>query len=289
LGQFRGVETVVREVGAERLLFGSGCPERPILAALNAVLSARIGDAEKRLILAGNAQRLFGIAAESFDLGTPVQANGLIDVHTHIGSVPFPTPPAEDLAHHGIDRALASSIRAIMTGEPDDQGEYAVLNPNDADGVCRQLRRDVVGFKLHCEYSGQPTAGGRCREVLRQVGHTGKPLKIHVAGAGWDQALIDAARAFRDWPVIIAHSGPGAPVLEAASVVEQTDNVFVELATTAPDLLVMREVVRRVGPDRLLFGSDAPLIDPAYMLGAYCDAGADLARTTRTARAVFGL
>jgi predicted TIM-barrel fold metal-dependent hydrolase len=64
--------------------------------------------------------------------------------------------------------------------------------------------------------------------------------------------------------------------------------VYVELSTSFPDLPVVREVVQRVGPERLLFGSDAPLLDPAYALGLYVDAGADLAHTTQTANEVFG-
>ncbi len=61
-----------------------------------------------------------------------------------------------------------------------------------------------------------------------------------------------------------------------------------ELSTSFPDLATVREVVRRVGPARLLFGSDAPLLDPAYALGLYVDANADLTRTTQTAQTVFG-
>jgi predicted TIM-barrel fold metal-dependent hydrolase len=290
LGQFRGVETVVDAVGAERLLFGSGCPVRPIQAALNAVLTARISESEKRLILSGNAERMFGVSVEGWELPEAVRIEGLIDVHTHVGAVPYQVPKLDSLEGYGIRRALASSIRAIMTGEPDDTGEYAVLNPNDRDGACRALRRpDVLGFKLHCQYSGQPTASRQCRELLHEVASTRKPLKIHVAGSGWDQALIDVAAAHPEWPVIIAHGGPGLPVLESAGVVEQTDNVYVELSTTAPDLPVIREVVRLVGSERLLFGSDAPLIDPAYVLGIYADAGADLPRTRETTRAVFNL
>ena len=63
LAQFRGVETVVRDVGAERLLFGSGAPARPVQAALNAVLAADISDAERR----------------RFWQATPAACSGLLD------------------------------------------------------------------------------------------------------------------------------------------------------------------------------------------------------------------
>jgi predicted TIM-barrel fold metal-dependent hydrolase len=95
------------------------------------------------------------------------------------------------------------------------------------------------------------------------------------------------AAEYPAWNVIVAHAGPGSPSREAASLVEGTHNVYVELSTSFPDLPITREVVRRVGVDRLLFGSDSPLLDPAYVQGIYSDAGADLAQTTDLARQVL--
>ena len=89
------------------------------------------------------------------------------------------------------------------------------------------------------------------------------------------------------WKLIVAHAGPGSPSRAAASLVRRTPNVFVELSTSFPDLPVARDVVRRVGPNRPLFGSDAPLLDPAYVQGIYADAGADLAATIDVAKQVF--
>jgi len=89
--------------------------------------------------------------------------------------------------------------------------------------------------------------------------------------------------------VIVAHGGPGTPSREAACLVERTDNVYVELSTSFPDLPIAREVVRRVGPRRLLFGSDAPLLDPAYVQGIYADARADLQATIDAAREVYSV
>jgi len=124
---------------------------------------------------------------------------------------------------------------------------------------------------------------------MREVARRGRPLKIHVDGVGWDDALASVAREYPTWKVIIAHAGPGTPSREAACVVTGSRNVYLELSTSFPDLPIAREVVRRVGRDRLLFGSDAPLLEPAYVLGTYADAGADLAATSDVARAVFGL
>jgi predicted TIM-barrel fold metal-dependent hydrolase len=315
LAQFRGVETVVRSVGAERLLFGSGAPARPIQAVLNAVLMADLSDAERRAILAGNASRLFGLPITVFEMPPPPRAEGLIDVHAHIGSLGFPVPSINPGEHHrvaardGIERSIASSLRAIVddadlgnaeTFQACDQvGEslrgYVVLNANDLEGACRVMdvaywREAVVGAKIHCSWSGQPTAGQACRELVREVARRGRPLKIHVDGPGWDHALYEIALEFPEWNLIVAHAGPGTPSREAARLVESTSNVYVELCTSFPELPVVREVVRVAAREgRLLFGSDAPLLDPAYAMGVYADAGVRLSATGGAAREVFGL
>ena len=92
---------------------------------------------------------------------------------------------------------------------------------------------------------------------------------IHVDGPAWDAALGEVASKHPNWKVIIAHSGPGTPTLAAACLAERTPNVYLELCTSFPDLPTVREVVQRVGPHKLLFGTDAPLLDAAYALGLY--------------------
>jgi predicted TIM-barrel fold metal-dependent hydrolase len=319
LAQFRGVETVVRSAGADRLLFGSGAPARPVQAALNAVLAADIPDAARRAILGGNASRLFGVPVDvvDFDLDAPraILGEGLIDVHAHVGSLGFPVPPVAPgehpavVAHYGIERSVASSLRAIVddgcAGNADmlaacqRVGEflrgYVVLNPHDLEAACRDMDAayqmdEVVGAKVHSSWSGSPTASSGSMQLLREVARRGRPLKIHVDGPEWDLALRDVATAFPHWKVIVAHAGPGTPSRATARLVESTPNVYVELSTSFPELPIVREVVR-VAQDRgrLLFGSDAPLLDPAYVIGIYADAGAALHETVGAAREVFGL
>jgi predicted TIM-barrel fold metal-dependent hydrolase len=55
------LEVMVREVGAERILFGTDIPFVDCRPQIGYVAAARISDDEKRLIFGGNAQRLFGL------------------------------------------------------------------------------------------------------------------------------------------------------------------------------------------------------------------------------------
>ena len=54
------VEMAVRELGAERVVFGSDAGGRSFASQLAKVLGADIPEATKRLILAGNLKRLLG-------------------------------------------------------------------------------------------------------------------------------------------------------------------------------------------------------------------------------------
>jgi predicted TIM-barrel fold metal-dependent hydrolase len=55
---YRGIETVVKEVGAERVLHGSCNPlQNPAIGPLK-IRKADIGEEEKKRILGGNAMRL---------------------------------------------------------------------------------------------------------------------------------------------------------------------------------------------------------------------------------------
>lgn len=55
------IELAVRSVGADRVLFGSGAPTRPMASALAAIQHADIPDRDRELILGENAWRILGL------------------------------------------------------------------------------------------------------------------------------------------------------------------------------------------------------------------------------------
>jgi predicted TIM-barrel fold metal-dependent hydrolase len=55
------VRQVVDSVGAERLLYGSGAPSRPMASALGVLRFAGLAGEQQAAILGGNARRLFGV------------------------------------------------------------------------------------------------------------------------------------------------------------------------------------------------------------------------------------
>lgn len=55
------IEMAVRELGAERIVFGSHLPSRSLGTELSKVIAANISEREKRLILGENFRRLLGV------------------------------------------------------------------------------------------------------------------------------------------------------------------------------------------------------------------------------------
>ena len=296
LAHFRAIETAVRAIGHERLMFGSGAPRRAIQSPLNAVLLARIDDDARRAILAENAVRVFDLPAGAVDVRPPTIPDRAWDVHAHFGPLAFDVPAvaAERLLAEltevgtlaltgsstiGIfaDPAAGNAAMVEAVGLDGGQRGYLVADPNDLDLTADQIRRfgerpGVVGVKIHSEWSGVPTASRAMRDLFTLLSDFGRPVKIHNAGPDWEAALRDIARSHPMLPIIIAHGGPGTPTAAGAQVAADCERVFVEMSSSFADLPAVRAAARVAGPERLLYGTDVPLIEPAFVQGTYQDA-----------------
>ena len=292
-------EVLAQEVGADRVLHGSGAPRYPVPRALNHVFEAHISEREKALVLGGNAIRLFDLAAEQMAGRPQLTSTNLfrfsepiIDVHTHLGLWQFPIPGerATDLLalmrQGGIERAIVSSAESIMydlavgnrfvaeeiAGHPELLG-YVVVNPNYLDLSCQEMDRyyqqpNFVGAKVHCDHSASPTASDKTRRLLEEVARRGKPIKVHVFGEGALQTLKEMALAHPEWAIIKAHGGGR----EMAQEVVDAPNIYFDFASSHASSHAICEALQVLGADRLLFGSDATLLSVGGALGAYYDA-----------------
>ena len=315
-----GVDVLTNEVGADRLLYGSGAPVLPIQRALNQILESNVSEQAKAQVLGGNAARLLGLGPAEM-CGRPELPSSeivrfseqVIDVHCHLGRWEYPIPAerATDLLdlmrQGGVEQAMVSSSEAIIydlvggnrwlaeeiAGHPQLLG-YVVVNPNYLELSCREMDRyyqqpNFVGAKLHCEYSASPTASEKTRRLMEEVARRGKPLKIHVDGSGALQALREVALAYPEWAIIKAHGGGR----EAAQEVADAPNIYFEFAATGRFSKVVREVIEVLGVDRLMFGSDATLLSIGSALGAYHDMGLTAEQREKvlsgTAKRVFKL
>lgn len=297
MAQFRAIETMVAAVGAERVLFGSGSPFRAIRSSINAILAAHIPNDAKRAILAGNAARIFGLPAGDVELPALVRPARAFDTHTHGGPMPWDVPFLGDdalmstlAADNATGHAVASSVLAIaadleagnremveLCARVPGQLGYLVADPNDIDASRELLRRwggepGIVGVKVHTEWSKRHTGSPQIAALFDVLADHGRPVKIHNDGPDWDQHLLRIARDHPRLPIIIAHAGLGHPMVEGARIAAQADNIYAEMSSSFAQLAAVREFIQTIPPERMLFGTDAPLLDPAFVLGTYQDA-----------------
>ena len=98
-------------------------------------------------------------------------------------------------------------------------------------------------------------------------------MKIHNDGPDWPAAIATYARAHPRLRILLAHSGPGMPSIEGARLAAEHEGVFLELGSSFANLPIMRQLVTIAGPAKIAWGTDAPLLDPRFVLGSYMDAG----------------
>jgi predicted TIM-barrel fold metal-dependent hydrolase len=240
----------------------------------------------------------------------------IVDVHQHSGPWPFAgkwggiEQNLRYLASRGIDAAIISSAEAIVDdmvagnrhladGLADHSHLYGYLtiNPRYLDLSRREIedyRGDprFVGFKAHTSYSATGMGEPSMAELFALLEEQGKPLLIHTWGAGAVRGLAGLAQRYPRLPIVVAHAG-GDAWREAIEAARHAPNLYLDFALSTPERGRIERAIAALGPGRIMFGSDATLFDPLYMLS--CFAEADIAERDRplvmggNALRVFGL
>ncbi len=213
----------------------------------------------------------------------------IIDAHCHAGrgdilSAPWDTdapiePHLERSRKAGIDRTVVFAI---------NNRDLARANAEVADAV-RRFPGELIGFVRVHPLAG---AGRICDQVARAVNDWGfRGIKVHGGDALPTREVMDAAQRFalpvlvdiKDQPgavemlagqfpavnVIVAHLGsfPGNWQVHRATIdlMVRVPNVYADTSSVRFfDCLL--DAVRRAGADKLIFGSDGPLLHPGVEL-----------------------
>jgi predicted TIM-barrel fold metal-dependent hydrolase len=171
----------------------------------------------------------------------------------------------------GIDKAVACSlgqaidnsyIASIQAQWSDRLVGFGQVNPRLADAaaeVDRCADAGLRGIKLH------PTMHGYhfCDHgLLDPVLETCAARHLVVLVNALDDpfcaplAIEEIARPFPAVPVLIAHMGTIWNLMEAILVAERTSNIYLETSTA--QLLDVRTAYRRLGPEKIVMGTDWP-------------------------------
>ncbi|RJL31914.1 amidohydrolase family protein [Bailinhaonella thermotolerans] len=217
----------------------------------------------------------------------------IIDVHAHWGPWFFTMDVARanlaTMDRYGIDLAIVSATEAVIYDAPagnralaaalegqDRLYGYVTVNPRRLEEAERDLREYLptgrfVGVKIHTDYTGSPVTSPQMREALELVASFGRPALVHT----WGRTVLDLAETCLAVPglrAIAGHMGADGHrhAIEAARA---CDRLYLEPCWSHAPAGRFAEVAAAVDDRRLLFGTDATLIDPASAFGAVAAAG----------------
>ena len=220
--------------------------------------------------------------------------NQFVDSHAHIDGKEYDADRDEV-----IERARGAGVRAILnvgTGDPHSgrleravavaeqyEGVYAAVgvHPHDAslyderarERLCRLVRQSgriiawgEIGLDYHYDHSPRDVQRQVFASQLRLARDAGLPVVIHSREANEDTVNILSAEWAGSAKGGIMHCFGGdakmaESVLELGLMVSFAGNVTFKKAES------LREVARRVPPDRLLIETDCPYLTPVPFRG----------------------
>jgi hypothetical protein len=174
----------------------------------------------------------------------------LFDKYDVERAIVFPNPNVGD-KYPEMNDYIARSVRKY----PKRLIGFGRVDPRREDAT-RELTRmkktlGLTGLKLHpmveCFRPDHPFFN----RFFQEVSKLGLPTLFHAGDGFSSPGLISKiAKKYTKLPIILGH------MKEAAlSVMEQSDNIYVETSGTLPDFI---ELAADIDEGRILFGSDAP-------------------------------
>jgi predicted TIM-barrel fold metal-dependent hydrolase len=219
----------------------------------------------------------------------------IVDGHAHVSATDYGNVATllRQLDQAGIDRVLVvpggmvdvRQMSRVLMGKvrpdpniPNDQvyealdrhGDrvygFVCVNPKAGSAAVRMLedgfRHGCRGVKLapivHQFGFAEPVLG----EVAAACGERGFPVYTHVLPQP-GSTTADYAALARRWPrtnFILGHMGFGPGDADAIDFAAESANLYLE--TSLGNYLIMRDALDRLGPGKLIFGSEFPLGHP---------------------------
>ncbi len=227
------------------------------------------------------------------------RAHFVMDQHVHVGLRPARSTTASrsylpgelivNMNANGVDMVVAfpkanphtdyrvenERIIASMKEHPTRIVAFARINPYFGAKAVADIREyaamGVRGIKLHPirDFSGNRVNDPELMFPLIQAIQEANLLVLVHSGEWWNcspSLIADLARNFPRTNFVMAHSAGFGGHQEAIAVARHQDNLYVDTASNGyPD--ITSNVVRELGPERVLYGSDHPTLPFGFELG----------------------
>ena len=230
-----------------------------------------------------------------------IEGHSTIDFHGHVGRwddlgfVDDQCAMLRAMNAVGIDRSCVFNIfhpdgrtgndetAAFVARHPDRFIGFAFVSPLLPDLMAHELERAVeeLGFraiKLYPPYTPYPLNHPAWDPIYSFANERGLAVLAHT-GSGEPsepRRLGEAAPRFPNANFVAGHAGNFEPYLsQAIKVAQDCPNVYLETCSTFRVPGLIEKLVDRVGAERVLFGSDTPLMDPRPQIGRIITAAID--------------
>lgn len=215
----------------------------------------------------------------------------IFDVHAHTGQWYFAMTTGNvetnsaQLDAFGIDVQVVSPVEGItydpgsanaktvdaLATDPRIYG-YVVANPRLPEQTERDLDRyagrpEFVGVKIHPWYADSEASERTMLRLWDVLAERGLPVLFHT----WGPPVLELPQILQARPglrIIAAHMG-GSHWWDGVEAATRTDRLWLEPSCSIVDRGKLESAVDRLGTGRLLFGTDATLIHPAWSLAMY--------------------
>ena len=220
----------------------------------------------------------------------------VVDAHAHLGPYfNFHVPGndaasmVEEMDRVGISQAWISAHASLASDYVFGNDEvlraarefpcrflaYATPNPNYASEVENELNRllaeaQVRMIKLHPAIHQYPIDGRAYEPVWRAACARRLPVLVHVwKGCQYCDPMRFAHVAARHEQIafLLGHCGGPDGVEDSVRVAQDQENVLLDLAGSHAAYGLVEKLVRDVGSEKIVFGSDTPFLSPAGQLG----------------------
>lgn len=211
----------------------------------------------------------------------------IIDAHNHLGQpvgLWSAGQSAEklvaDMKKGGVEKAVAlpyieytdmipamnDYVAQSVKKYPEQLIGFFVLNPWHKERALSEFDRctellKLKGLKLHPFLHSYPLSSHSLLDpIFEKCVRKKIPIICHGSGDSTfhtPSQFGEMAETFPEVPLIMAHMGFWQQTEDAIAKASKYDNLFLETAYV-PDIDVIREAAEKVGPEKIVFGSDTP-------------------------------
>lgn len=244
----------------------------------------------------------FDEIAQEADAGLPISVK-VIDMHSHIAEKAVPCVNnslylnadydqiAKKMDRLGIDTTITapwsginydgiSAMNEVVQASNAHPGKflgYSTANVHYKEEIdaTKKYHEDYpdlfVGVKPYPPFQHFSLLDDICDDWFSYANDHHLPMLVHASDITLSKDVDVLADKYPNITFILAHSGAEFTVAEVnSSIANKHDNVVLDITYTTTGRGMVEFLVERAGAEKVLFGSDFPMRDPAPQLGWVC-------------------